>query len=599
VSGSSPAASGVGQGAVSDTMPLLPRGRANTFSDHPSLRRTLPTREPNVRTGAHSAAVMLLSVLLLGVGEIQAQGAGDARQAVTPVVPDAVPRPVARTVRATGAIRIDGRVDEAAWADAAVIDRFVQSRPNLGHPATQRTEVRFLHDGEYLYIAALCFDEEAHRLTTPSLERDFASNNSDVFGVALDTYHDRRNGFMFLVNPHGALKDVQLFDDSRSENGAWEGPIDVRTEIQDWGWSVEMAIPLSTLRFDPRTDPQVWGLQILRRVRRDNEDSFWAPLDRRDQIHRMSKAGTLEGLGRVQAGRNLSVKPYLLGGTTSGTRLGEPYRGGEADAGGDLKFGLTPALSLDLTWRTDFSQVEVDDEQVNLTRFSLFFPEKREFFVENSGTFAFGDELSRGYRTGSGLRDFTLFHSRRIGLTDDGQPIPILGGGRLTGRAGGVELGALNMQTRSHGEAPAENFSVLRVRRPLFGSSDIGALAVNRQATGGGLTAQRDVGVDGSFRFQDHLIVHTYLARTGGDRGEGSPVAARLAAGWRDPLWNVSGFVKQVGEAFEPAVGFIRRTGVRHSYGTVGLHPRTPLRQVQEVNPFVEAHFITGPSGAL
>lgn len=549
----------------------------------------------NLRQSVIGPAATAIVLLHLGVADAQAQRpkAVDGPPAA-PVSPDAIARPVARAARTTAPPRIDGEVDEETWSTAQVLTGFIQAKPRTGYPASERTEVRLLYDDERLYVAALCFDSQPNALVTPSLEQDFQSQDSDVFGISIDPFLDRRNGYMFMVNPHGALKDVQLFDDSRSENGAWEGPVQVRARIHDWGWSVEMAIPFATVRFDPNRDPQTWGLNFLRRIRRRNEDSFWAPLPQRDQIHKMSKAGTLASLEGIHAGRNFSLKPYALAGTSTGSALPAGLGGRQFDAGADAKFGVTPGLTLDLTWRTDFSQVEVDQEQVNLTRFSLFFPEKRDFFVENSGTFAFGDELTRGYRTGSSLQDFTLFHSRRIGLTATGQPIPILGGGRLTGKAGGFELGALNMQTRSSGNTPAENFTVLRARMRVLANSDVGAMFVNRQSTGSSLgDPRRDYGMDGTFRFGRSLIAQSYVARTEGTGKKGSDVAARVAAGWRDALWDVSAFVKQVGEAFDPSTGFVQRTGVRHNYATVGIHPRPDIPFVQELNPFVEAHYIT------
>ena len=371
---------------------------------------------------------------------------------------ESAPRPTAAALRTDAPPTVDGRLDEPVWQQAVPLTGFVQSRPNAGAPATEETVVRFVYDDRALYIGAICYDSEPDRLFVSSLKQDFNSGSSDVFGVTLDTYLDRRNGFMFLVNPEGALKDVQIFDDSRSENQAWEGPIRVETTRNDEGWTVEIEIPFSTLRFNPSGEDQTWGLQILRRIRRKAEDTFWAPLDRRDQIHKMSKAGTLTGFRGVTPGLNLRVKPYALAQDQTGTLVEEGRGGTQADIGFDVKFGVTPGLTLDLTYNTDFAQVEVDQEQVNLTRFPLFFPEKRDFFVENSGTFSFGDQSERSYRTGVSLRDFTLFHSRRIGLTGGGEPIPILGGARLTGRTGGFEVGLLNLQMQSSPRLPAENF---------------------------------------------------------------------------------------------------------------------------------------------
>jgi hypothetical protein len=544
----------------------------------------------------HYAAALALALLPFAQALAgQASVEGNSNQ--WPIVPEAAARPIAHAVRSAGAIAIDGYLEEDAWQLADSLTTFVQSKPRTGHPASERTVVRFLYDADNLYISARCYDSTPDGLTVPSLEQDFQSQDSDVFGISLDTYHDRRNGFMFLINPQGAIKDVQLFDDSRSENGAWEGLLQVKTRVDEGGWTVEMAIPFATLRFDPSRPQQTWGLNMLRRVRRRNEDAYWAPLERRDQIHRMSKAGTLVGLEGIRAGHNIYVKPYALTAKSAGSLRA---RGTDFDAGMDVKYGVTPALTADLTYRTDFSQVEVDQEQVNLTRFSLFLPEKRDFFVENSGTFAFGDHTERNYRTASSLRDFTLFHSRRIGLTPTGQPIPILGGGRLTGNALGFELGLLDMQTEAREGAPAENFGVMRVRRNVFGRSDVGGIFVNRQTTDGTVAQHnRTYGVDGTFRPLQSMIISSYIAAVNAsDRGDDN-VAGRVSLGWRDRLWDATAFAKQVGEDFDPGIGFVQRRGMRQGYVTVGAHPRPRIPHVQEVNPYTELSYITDRASVL
>jgi hypothetical protein len=264
--------------------------------------------------------------------------------------------------------------------------------------------------------------------------------------------------------------------------------------------------------------------------------------------------------------------------------------GNRAAGGLDVKYGLTPRLTLDLTAFTDFSQVEVDQEQVNLTRFSLFFPEKRDFFMENAGVFSLGDVTERNYRTGSSPQVFSLFHSRRIGLSPDRRPVDILAGGRLTGRTGGFEVGLLNVQTRATSLGPAENFAVARVRRTIFGNSDIGAMFINRQITSTGLTDvyNRSWGFDVNLRLLQYMIVNSYVAATDEPNKRGDKKAAWLQLGWRDPVWDISGFVKHVGESFNPGVGFVRRPGIRQAFGTIGAHPQLPIPSIIEINPYVD-----------
>ena len=410
--------------------------------------------------------------------------------------------------------------------------------------------------------------------------------------MSLDPFLDRRNSFLFFVNPGGALRDEQTFNDSRNVSVAWEGPIRAQVALTDSAWVVEMAIPFSTVRFDPGRPVQDWGINFLRRVRRLNESSYWSPLSRREVIHRMSRAGTMRGLEGIEAGRNLTVKPYVLGANSTGSQVPEGVAGTRSDAGGDLKYGITPGLTLDLTYRTDFAQAELDQEQVNLTRFSLFFPERREFFIENSGVFQFGDQSERNYRMGASLRDFTLFQSRRIGLTPGGQPIPIVGGGRVTGRAGGFEVGLLNMQTEALEELPAENFSVARLKRNIMGNSDVGLLFVNRQGTGsaGEGLYNRSWGADATIRLLGNLILTGYMAgsrriqrREHRDRVQGQ------RRGLADIFWNNLRPSWASGGRRASTPGWASSAGEAwcNRYATVGVHHQSGISWLEEVAPYV------------
>lgn len=519
-----------------------------------------------------------------------------------PIDLDLAPRPSATASRASGPVRIDGLLDEATWAQARVIDEFYQQKPMAGLPATERTEVRILFDDEHLYIGAELRDRAGYEPIIPTLQRDPNTRDGDAFGIMLDPFLDGKTVFSFFFNPGGAVRDIQSADDGRINNAAWDAAIDLRTRTHDEGWTLELAIPWSQLRFDEAREAQVWGLNLLRRIRRKNEDATWAPMDRQWQIYVSSRAGTLEGLNGLRTGRNLSVKPFALASNPSGEL--QDGVDNEYDAGVDLKYGITPGMTLDLTVNTDFSQVEVDQEQVNLTRFSLFFAEKREFFLENAGVFQFGDQGTYSTRTGASNRDFTLFHSRRIGLTAEGTPIPILGGGRVTGTAGPVTLGILNMQTRREGTSDPENFTVARARAEPAAGLNLGAIFVNRSATGGGLAANRSYGFDANLQAMNgYLLIQSYLAGTEGTAQDGSPVerdlAARLSVGWRDPFWEIFALYRMFDDGFDPGVGFVRRTGIQHGYGTVGVRPRVTWGGLQELNPYVENHYYTDRGGTL
>ena len=534
-----------------------------------------------------TCAASLTVVALPAVGHTQQDG---SERTPTFINPETAARPSFRASRTNAPIVVDGRLDEAAWTNAAVLTDFVQQLPNTGYPSKFRTEVRVLYDATNLYVSSVNHDPDPSRAITVGLERDFVSSNSDIFGLVIDTFLDRRNSFLFLVNPMGAVRDEQTFNDSRTIVDAWDGISRVKTAQQDSSWTVEMVIPLRTLRFDASRDPQSWGINFIRRVRRVNETSYWAPLERQYRLHRMSKAGTIEGLTGLKQGRNLQVKPYALGGNSRGAQVPASSLGTRGDVGGDIKYGVTPSLTLDLTYNTDFSQVEVDQQVVNLTRFGILFPERREFFIENSGVFTFGDVQERNYRMGADLRDFTLFNSRQIGLTPDGLPLPIAGGGRLTGRVGQWEVGALNMQTQKGvGSAPGENFGVARLRRNVFGNSDIGVLAANRQATDGSGAYNRSYGVDANIRLLGNLIVNTYLAGSRADTAAADGTAGRVSVAYRGRLWNTSTMYKRVSNDFNPGIGFVNRRGFQQAYGTAGIHARPKLRGIQEINPYVEA----------
>jgi hypothetical protein len=506
--------------------------------------------------------------------------------------PEAYPRPVATATRTPSPPRIDGRVDDAVWSRAEVLTDFIQSQPDQGRLATERTEVRILYDDDALYVGAMMYDSHAGQYVVQSLERDFPSlstRDADIFAFTLDTFLDRRNSTMIMVNPYGAYRDGQTFDDSRSEDFGFDVPLQVKTALHDDGWSAEIRIPWSSLRYDASRPQQTFGLNVLRRVRRIAEDSYWAPLQRRDAVHRMSKAGTLYGIRGIPAARNLYAKPYVVAADQTGTDLAEGLGGGSTDAGLDVKYGVTPGLTLDLTYNTDFSQVEVDQERVNLTRFPLFFPEQRDFFVENSGKFNFGDQTERGYRQGASLRDFTLFHSRTIGLSG-GHPVPIIAGGRLSGTVGAWDVGMLDMRTGSALGLPGENFAVLRLRRKVGEVSDVGAMFIDRNAMGSGPGSNRAYGVDANVRPWGALVLSSYFARTQTPGATGDQTAARLGAAWRDRFWDVSALYRRFGDAFRPSVGFVRRTNIEHTYATVGVHPRPSISFIQEINPYVEVH---------
>jgi hypothetical protein len=520
---------------------------------------------------------------------------------VTPVrAQEPQPDPPARridAVRAAGEIVLDGALNEPAWEDAAVARGFVQNDPREGEPATYDTEVRVLYDDDALYFGVFAADPEPGRIIVNDLKKDFNTDTSDGFRVILDTFHDRRNAYQFATNPSGAKWDAQMANEGRENNVNWDGLWDVRTRVTETGWIAEIRIPFRTLRFSA-ADAQVWGLNFERKIRRLNEDSYWSPVPRIYDIQRVSLAGTVDGMRALRPGKDLRVKPYVL---SSGDTIGRLPTRGDVDAGVDVKYGVATGLTWDFTVNTDFSQVEADEQQINLSRFNLFFPEKRDFFLENSGIFQFGGGGGGGFGQGGGggggggggrqnqSGDIRLFFSRRIGLSDAGNVIPILGGTRLTGRRGAYSLGALNIQQREQGAVPSTNFTALRVRRDILANSDIGAVFLDKEEAGPHFN--RVAGVDANFRFGSAVTANGYVARTFSPDarvpGTGSDLATRVAARYESRTWGLAGRRDGIGARFNDELGFVPRLGVDNTYlfGARRFRPRWAARWMRETRP--------------
>jgi hypothetical protein len=499
-------------------------------------------------------------------------------------------------VRVDTPIRMDGVLDEEVWRESASGDHFIQAEPYEGEPATEQTDVKVLYDSENLYIGVYCHDSEPESILVNSLKEDFDSGSADSFEMILDTFLDGRNGFLFTTNPEGAKRDAQMTDEGRNVNADWDTVWDVRAQRNGDGWTVEMVIPFKSLSFDANRAEQVWGINFGRRVRRKNEVDYWAPVPRRYDITRLSLAGELRGLEGIERGRNVRVKPFVLAEFKKFARQDFDV---DPDGGVDAKYSVTPSLTLDLTFNTDFSQVEVDEQQVNLTRFPLFFPEKREFFLENDGIFQFGDlPLERGNRS----KETQIFFSRRIGLFPEGhprqgQPIDIWGGARLSGRIGRYSLGILNLQTKPVDDDPdtaadesqtGNNFGVVRVKRDILANSDIGAIFVNRQASSGG-DFNRTIGADANFRFGQNLTANGYLAKTKTDGLSGNDRAEKITVQWRDNFLRWQTIYSNNQENFNPEVGFqgyAQWKGARSIRYVTELHPRPPRnRLIRELLP--------------
>ncbi len=504
-------------------------------------------------------------------------------------------------VRASGPITLDGVLDEPTWQDAPVADGFLQAEPREGQAASEETEVRVLYDDTNLYIAVVAHDREPDRIITSDLKKDYNAGESDGFGVILDTFNDRRNGYMFYINAMGAKWDAQMVGDGREINANWDGVWNVKTRIADDGWYAEIALPLRTFKFGNES-PQTWGINFMRRIRRRNEDAFWSPLPRIYRLQRVSLAGTLEGLQGLHPGANLKIKPYALtsGGWTAGASLA-----GDRAFGIDAKYGVTTGLTWDFTVNTDFSQVEADEQQVNLTRFSLFFPEKRDFFLENSGVFQFGpgNDRQTGARQNSVASDVVLFFSRRIGLNDTGDAIPLGGGTRLTGRTGRYSLGVLAIHENELGKTLPVNFTTFRVRRDILRNSDVGVIFMNKDENGPRFN--RTVGADMNLRFFRNFNINSFVAKTFSPtsvmKGSGGDVSARAGFSYRDSFWDARGFLLTIGERFNDQMGYIPRIGVNRGEAQLGVHQRFKSAQtwLREIHPHYQIQNVTRTKGGL
>ena len=450
----------------------------------------------------------------------------------------------ATAIRATEKISLDGRLEEPVWDAALPAKDFTQWSPNLGEPAVQKTEVRFVYDEQNLYVAFTCFDSEIARMIVNEMKEDFVADDTDGITLVIDSMHDSRSGFLFGVNPAGAKRDTQIVNDGQL-NYDWDGVWDVKTSINGEAWIAEIAVPFKTLRFS-NSPSQEWGVNLARRVRRLNETSYWSPTPLRYRATNVSQAGTLRGLEDINQGRNINVKPYVTAGVTQTRNSDQMQTLRDYDGGVDGKFGLTQSLTLDTTYRTDFAQVEVDQQQVNLTRFNLFFPEKRDFFLENSGTFSFGP--------GGNL---VPFFSRRIGLSPAGVPIPIIGGARVTGKVGQYDLGFLAMKTEKLDATPSNNYLVGRLKRNLMRRSWVGALVTSRDSTLNG-DYNRVYGADAHLEF-NRLEFDSYLLKSATPGQPEMDQARRLQAGWRADELTITAEYNQVQVNFNPDIGFIRR----------------------------------------
>jgi hypothetical protein len=485
-------------------------------------------------------------------------------------------RPRLRGVRLAPdeSISIDGRLDEAAWTRATPAADFIQQDPNLGQPATERTEVRVLFSGSSLYMGVICYDSEPDAITANTMQRDASFAADDRFMWTFDTYLDGRTGYLFEMNPNGAMGDSLLSaaannvlggagDAARAWDGIWTG----RVQVTDRGWTIEIEIPFRTLTFDPRAP--AWGANFQRTIQRKNEETLWTGFARNQGVRRMSNAGLLEGIAGVSQGIGLDVQPYAIASYVDapGRNLGSDF---DPDAGLDVTYNVTPSLKGKFTINTDFAETEVDQRRVNLTRFPLFFPERRLFFLEGTTVFEFSRELGNAV---------VPFFSRRIGLDVDGHPQRIEYGGKLTGQVASRDVGLIHVRTASSDALPAEDFTVLRTKTNFFLQSYAGLIYTRRAESGTGAPDRHTIGADfalstSRFRGSQNLEWSGFFVRTTGDAVASGGSAFGFRLDYPNELWDARISVRELQPGYNPAVGFVDRRNIRFYNPAIAFIPR-------------------------
>ena len=495
-----------------------------------------------------------------------------------------------RANRLKDPIELDGYLREKIYVETPSIEGFIQQEPLEGQPATERTEVWIFYDDSNVYFSARLWDSEPERIVASEMRRDHRNieYQSSNFAVIIDTFYDRRNGYLFQTNPLGALYDAQVTDELNT-NSDWNTTWRVQSGRFSNGWTLEMSIPFKSLRYR-RQASQIWGINFQRHIKRKSEKTYLTQIPaafRRNGLKKLSFAATLVGIETPKPSLNFEIKPYVIGSVSTDLMADSPYENvHHSDVGLDLKYGISKNLTFDFTYNTDFAQVEADESQVNLTRFSAFYPEKREFFLEGQGIFSFGGRQSNQRYSGDASDIPILFFSRRIGLKGSNE-IPILAGARVTGRAGKYSIGLLNIGTKTVPKAnsPQTNYSVVRVKRDILRRSNIGFLGTYRDLNSNGIGSNGVFGVDGNFAFFDNLNVNAYFAQSNTAELLGNKQSYRAAVQYRNDLYGFEAAHLLIDPAFNPEIGFVRRSDIRKTNGKVRYSPRLPriasIRQLE------------------
>ncbi len=495
---------------------------------------------------------------------------------------------LAQATRTSVAPVLDGLLDDEAWKRAEVISNFAQREPREHGTPTEPTEARLLYDAEHLYIGFVLYDREpgairatqlrrdSLRIRLPGTRRSSGANSDDIISVLLDTFHDRRNAFLFTVNALGTRSDATIRNE-REVNQDWDERWEAAAQITDRGWEAELAIPWSILRYS--SGNSTWGLDIRREIRRTNEEIIWSNSSQDYSFVAVSQAGMLQGLDGLALTERFRLRPYVAGSASSLDQRDDPVSERNAEVGiEDLKIKLTSNLTSQFTYNTDFAQVEVDEQRVNLTRFSLFFPEKREFFLEAANNFSFGNTQGR-----FGLPPPSrLYFSRRIGLDEDGTPLPIDFGGKLTGKMGRGNLGLQHVRTGDSPLAAGRTYTALRWRQDVLERSSVGAFFSNVEGRTGDFN--RVAGVDANLILFDHLNVSGFAAQSQDDEVDGNAWIGEIRAIWQTDLWEAEAQVVSIEDDFRTELGFIPRTDIIKRTVAGRWKPRPAARWLRQID---------------
>ena len=467
-------------------------------------------------------------------------------------------RPEVVATRTELTIKVDGLLDEPVWSTIKPITEFVQRLPLDGGEPTEKSEMRILYDNNNLYFGFTFFDSDPEKVRATILNRGGWIHRDDKLEIALDTYHDRRNAYLFEMNPLGTQDDALITDENRPglDEWAWDGVYISEGKVTDFGWVLEVAIPWTTLRF-PNKDELTMGLAIKRYINRKNESVIWPHigLEYSSDIYQVSQYAILKGLKDIKRGKDIKIKPFAIGGTQNQITDEKTVNDNIGNGGFDIYYGLKSNLTLNLTYNTDFAQVEADNAQINLTRFNLFYPEKREFFLTRSKLFAFGNS-----------RQTEVFFSRKIGLNQD-----VVGGARMFGQIGKTSVGALNIHTRADGDLPATHYSAIRLRKDVRDRTTVGAIITDVSSKG---IRNSVYGIDGEMRFWGNSSVSAWYSQVNDTSLVGPSAASMIKMDLRNDRYFLTAGQHRVDEDFRPGLGFVQRQDMIGTGIIAGFTPR-------------------------